>query len=223
MALVDILFPRKCLACGRKGRYVCRGCLASLKILKQLCPYCEKASIDGLTHAKCLKKLSINGVYSLWPYEGVIREAILKLKYRFARKIAEELSEYIYLFFKDVAVFPKGSILTPIPLYWLRENFRGFNQSEIIAKMLAEKLGWSFEEGILLRRKLRQPQTMLKGKKRRENIRGVFVLNPKYKSTLSKSYILFDDVYTTGSTLKEAAKVLKRNGASLVWGLTIAR
>lgn len=223
MVLVDILFPKKCLACGREGRYVCKECVGAQELLKQLCPYCEKVSIDGLTHASCLRKLGLNGVYSLWPYEGVIREAILKLKYKFARLIAEELSEYIYLFLKDVPIFPKGSVLTPIPLYWLRENFRGFNQSEVIAKTLSKKLGWSFEEDVLLRKKLRLPQTMLAGKKRRENIRGVFTLNPKYKYSLSQSYILFDDVYTTGSTLKEAAKVLKRNGVTRVWGLTIAR
>ncbi len=222
MNLVDLLFPRNCLGCGRGGQYICSICISKLPRVDQLCPVCEKASIDGVTHVRCLKKQSIDGVYSLWPYQGVIRSSILKLKYKFATQIAEELSDFAFSVLKDTPIFPEKSVFTPIPLYWIRKNFRGFNQSEIIGKRLAEKMDWDFDPDILYRRKFGRPQTELRGKDRRKNVRGVFCLNPKYK-LLSTSYILFDDVYTTGSTLKEAGKVLKRNGVEKVWGLTIAR
>ena len=222
MDFFDLIFPKNCLSCGRQGNYICQSCINKLVLLKQLCPYCEKASTDGVTHIKCLKKLRLSGVFSIWPYEGVIRTAILKLKYKFAKEIAKELSEYMANYLKNQPIFPKNLTLTPIPLYFLRENFRGFNQSELVGEPLTKKMGWDFNSDILIRKRFRRPQTELKGKERRRNIKGVFSMNPSYKLQTT-SYILFDDVYTTGSTLKEAAKVLKRNGAKEVWGLTIAR
>lgn len=225
MGLIDILFPKKCLSCGSEGRYACTNCIEKLPTFKQLCPYCEKASVDGITHIKCLKKLSIDAVYTLWPYQGVVRTAILKLKYRFATQIAEELAENMVSRLRNVPVFPENSVLVPIPLYFLKENFRGFNQSELIGEILAKKMGWEFKPDILIRKKMRQAQTQLKGDERIKNIRGVFAFNKNYQSPITnyQSLILFDDVSTTGSTLKEAAKVLKRNRARHVWGLTIAR
>ncbi|KKQ52965.1 hypothetical protein A2865_01975 [Candidatus Woesebacteria bacterium RIFCSPHIGHO2_01_FULL_39_17] len=226
MDLISLIFPKTCLGCGREGKYICRLCIDRIPFLKQLCPYCEKAALDGVTHSKCLKKLRLNGVFSVWAYEGVVRTAILKLKYKFAKEIAKELSEYMAIYLVNQPIFPKNSILTPIPLYFLKENFRGFNQSELIGELLADQMGWNFNSDILIRKRLRRPQTELKGKERRENVRGVFAFNSKHKLTnqpINKSFLLFDDVYTTGSTLKEAAKVLKRRGAGEVWGLTIAR
>lgn len=222
MGLTDIFFPKTCLSCEKTGSYICTSCIKKVKRVKQVCPYCEKASVDGVTHTKCLKKLSLNGVYSVWVYEGVIRKALIKLKYKFATEIAEEISGYLSFILEDEQIFPRNSVLIPIPLYWLKENFRGFNQSMLIGRVLAEKMGWNFNPKILIRKRLNRPQTELKGKERRKNIKGVFSLKPN-SYLLPTNYILFDDVYTTGSTLKEATKVLKRNGAKAVWGLTIAR
>ena len=121
-------------------------------------------------------------------------------------------------------MLPKSAILIPIPLYWHRKNWRGFNQVEEVGKIVAERIGWGFSSDILIRKAHRRPQTELKGDKRRKNIRGVFSFNSDYRllKTENRPLILFDDVYTTGSTLKETGKVLKRNGAKSVWGLTLA-
>jgi predicted amidophosphoribosyltransferase len=83
-------------------------------------------------------------------------------------------------------------------------------------------MNWKIVTNLLLRKKWTAHQVGLKGKERRENIRNVFALNSicNIQNTI---YILFDDVYTTGSTLKEAVKVLKRAGVQNVWGLTVAR
>jgi len=123
MVFLDLLFPRNCLGCGRGGQYVCSFCISKLPKVDQLCPVCEKASIDGVTHVRCLKKLSIDGVYSLWPYQGVVRTSILKLKYKFATQIAEELSNFSFSVLKNTPIFPEKFVLTPIPLYWIRKNF----------------------------------------------------------------------------------------------------
>ena len=222
MGLTDFLFPKACLGCKRGGFYICGSCIEKLPSLKQVCPYCERASVDGFTHVKCKKALGLDGTLALWPYTGVIRKAILGLKYKLAREIAKELSDFAVLSLQKTPMFRGELIIVPIPMYWVKENYRGFNQSELIARLVAKNLGWNFSPDLLVRTKLRRSQTELKGRQRQENIRGVFAIKPSYK-LLSTSYLLFDDVYTTGSTLKEAAKVLKRNGAKNVWGLTIAR
>jgi len=193
--------------------------------LRHICPVCQRLSADGVTHAKCRKPLGLSGLTCLWPYEGVLRGAILALKYKFAREIAREFSVYIKdELQKHLVSLPKEGILLPVPLYWYRENFRGFNQSELLGKAIAQELGWEFNSGILVRRRLKKPQTLLNEAQRRKNIRGAFSLNPEASNVKSyKSIVLFDDVFTTGSTLKEACRVLKSKGAERVWGLTVAR
>ncbi|KKQ42197.1 MAG: Phosphoribosyltransferase [Microgenomates group bacterium GW2011_GWC1_37_8] len=233
MTLIDLLFPKECLGCKRPGSYICSSCINKLSSIKLLCPECQKPAVDGITHIRCKKKLGMDALVNLWPYQGVIRQAVIKLKYKFVGEVAEELSELACKRIdSDLALFPKNATLIPVPLYWLRENFRGFNQSEKIGKILAKKMGWNFVPDLLVRRKLRQPQTQLTAEKRKENVKGVFSLNPNHQALQPKAdrpldettnHILFDDVYTTGSTLKEATRVLKRNGAGQVWGLTIAK
>jgi ComF family protein len=223
MGLLDLLFPIACLNCKKEGVYICSSCLNKLPEIETICPVCERASIDGFTHIRCKKKLGLDGLISLWPYEGVVRKGILALKYKFAREVAYEFTKHVI--FKLRAGnnhVPIKANLIPIPLYWYRENWRGFNQSELIGGAIADKMGWGFTPNFLIRRKQGRPQTELSGDKRRKNIKNVFSINSIYQLQ-STSYILFDDVYTTGSTLKEACKVLKRKGAKEVWGLTIAR
>jgi len=186
---------------------------------------CLRPSVDGFTHTKCLKPLSIDGIISIWPYKGVIRSAILALKYKFVKEVSENLSLLTIQKVKDLFFFQKsGGILTTVPLYWSRKNFRGYNQVDEIGKSISENFNLAFYPDLLFRQKLTPPQVMLSRQERTKNVQGVFALNPKYKSVINDAFIIvLDDVYTTGSTLKEAAKVLKRSGARKVWGLTIAR
>lgn len=226
MSFSDLLFPKRCVECGKHGSYICESCIKRIGPPRLACPMCSRPSIDGMTHSKCLRPHSINGAYSLWGYNGVVRKAILGLKYKFASQIAEDLVEFVINNLeKSKLTFGKNARFTTIPLYWRRENWRGFNQSELMGRAISSKLGWDFKPDLLKREKFTRPQTELRGKERKGNIRGVFSLNPDYQSlTIShQPLILFDDVWTTGATIKEAAKVLKRNGAKKVWGLTLAR
>ncbi len=222
MDFLDIFFPISCLECGKEGHYLCETCLSKVGKARLFCPECHKSSIDGATHAKCRKKRSIDFAFAPWDYSGVVRKAILKLKYNFAYKIADDLAnKFVEKVGRDVPILPKDAILIPVPLYKLRQNWRGFNQAEELGKVIAGKMKWSYETNALIRNKKTIPQTDLKGKERSTNLLDAFSLSPNYH-LVSTTYILFDDVLTTGSTLKEACKVLKRNGAKVVWGLTIA-
>jgi ComF family protein len=228
MSIVDLIFPKKCFGCNRNGKFICEVCIRKVKLAKQICIGCEKPAIDGMTHVRCKRPLRLDACTSIWNYDGVIRKALINLKYKFAFKIAEELADNIASFLlKKNFVLPKEAILIPIPLHRFRANWRGFNQVEEIGKLVCQKMGWEFQPDILVRKKVRRPQTELKGDKRQQNIRGVFSINSKYKNSnllaTNHNLLIFDDVLTTGATIKEAGKVLKRNGAKQVWGLTIAR
>ncbi|MCX6703995.1 MAG: hypothetical protein NTZ07_00965, partial [Candidatus Woesebacteria bacterium] len=122
---------------------------------------------------------------------------------------------------------PIKGVLVPIPIHWHRENVRGFNQSEEIGGQVAKQMGWEFNPEILVKIKPTFSQVELSVEQRKQNLKGVFALVSKFHNkvgySLPDSIILFDDVFTTGSTLNEAAKVLKRAGVGKVWGLTIAR
>ena len=121
----------------------------------------------------------------------------------------------------------------PIPLHKKRLKNRGFNQAELLAKEIAEHYSLCLETEILKRKQAIIPQAKIKNHKaRRANIKNIFEIDPKFtkkcvvkKQNLlkDKTIILIDDVTTTGATLSEAAKILKRAGTKEVWGLVVAK
>ena len=154
----------------------------------------------------------------------MIRKTILAIKYKFTYDVASGLAEACVIKLWNTPITTLGrdeAILVPIPLHKSRERWRGFNQSEKIGELVAKGLGWEFSPDLLVRKIATKSQTELKKKDRKGNVRGVFAINANYP-LLSTSYLLFDDVWTTGSTLKEACRALKQNGVKTVWGLTIA-
>jgi ComF family protein len=224
MNLLDLVFPKTCLECGRPGSYICSDCVAKVRLARPICPYCEQLTINGTTHIRCQQKCGLSGLVSIWEYEGVIRKAILALKFRYATEIASLLNFFIVekLRTPDSRFTIRGSsILVPIPLHWHRQNVRGFNQSVEVGKSVASALGWKFEPDLLIKKQPTVSQMELSGDRRRQNLKDAFVLGPRFK--IPDSITVFDDVFTTGSTLREAAKVLRMAGVKKVWGLTIAR
>lgn len=223
MGLIDILFPVTCLECRREGKYICPDCLIKTRILPQVCPYCERQSVDGFTHSKCHKKLGLDDLTSLWKYEGVIKKAILSLKFKHAFEVGYELSEMFSSFLlKNDLYIPPEAVLIPIPMFWYKENVRGFNQAALIGKSVSLALKLSFNE-LLIKTRQTVPQVDLGLNERKKNTIGVFEILPSKISKNNQNILLFDDVFTSGSTLREACKVLKRAGFENVWGLTVAR
>jgi ComF family protein len=113
-------------------------------------------------------------------------------------------------------------ILIPIPLEKKKLKWRGFNQSEEIGKKLAENLKIPIFSNVLFKIKETRPQVELSEKERRENIRGCFLVKNK-DLIKNKKILLLDDVFTTGSTMEEAAKTLKEAGAKEIVGIVLAR
>lgn len=187
---------------------------------------CGRAAIDGMTHEACKRPQGMDGLVSLWFYKGVVRKSILKMKYQFAHAIANELASAFFVQIRKAdKPLSQNAVLVPIPLHRQRKNWRGFNQVEEVGKIIAARMGWQFNADLLARIGKRTPQTELKKREQRvKNTIGIFEFNKDYSKLLSTSYqlLIFDDVWTTGATMREAAKVLKRNGAKNVWGLTLA-
>jgi len=209
--LCDILFPKICLNCQSEGSYLCEDCQATLEI----------SSIH--------QRFPINNLSDLYfalSYQNpLIKKLIEKLKYDpFIKELAKVLSSLIITHFQLLEKPPNFSkfILIPVPLDKKRLKWRGFNQAEEIGKELAKYFKIPLFSDCLIKIKKTFPQVELNEKERKENLKGAFLVKDK-NLIRNKKVLLIDDVYTTGSTMKECAKVLKESGAKEIVGIVIAR
>lgn len=204
MNFLDIIFPPVCLGCKKTGRYLCPTCLSRVEVLNKF---------DSATD-----------IFSVFKYEGVIQKAIIKIKYSFAYDIVNELADITATHILNSTLNTKNSLLVPIPLHTSRQNWRGFNQSELLGKKIAKKLTISFDKNLLIRPIKGKTQVGLAYSERVRNICGKFAVNPEHSLHLpsSQKIIVFDDVATTGSTLKEAVSVLTQTGFSNVTPVAVA-
>ena len=220
MNILDFIFPKTCASCGRVGNYLCENCSAKIESVgTQICPICTKPSISGLTHPRCKSKLSLDGIYSFVYFTLPIPQTLYKLIYKFVQTLAEELIDNMRITFP---AYLKNHTLTVVPLHSKRENWRGFNQTDILARLVAHKFKLRQEKDVLRRRKYTKNQVGLSRKNRGENVRYAFEVVDK-KIAKGKNYLIFDDVWTSGATLRNAGNALKRAEAASVWGLTLAR
>lgn len=207
MDILNLLFPRRCLGCGKIGRYFCSKCV--LKI--------NRIDLNKTIYPVRRSQDSLDGVISFFHYRGIIRQAIKTLKYRLVTDLAKELVDLISL-----SSFSKASVLVPIPLHSARLRSRGFNQAEVLGSLIANKLNIPIESNLLKRVKNTQPQAEVKNRvDRLKNIGQAFAVDQIKQ--YPKRVILFDDVFTTGATMRGAASALKQAGVKYVWGMTIAR
>lgn len=230
---LDFLFPKYCVGCGKEGNYFCDQCSSKIKTVAQVCPVCEKASPFGQTHPNCQSRYVMNGFVSFFPYDGMIKEAIHKLKYKFVTDLIKDLMRIVfdnlkkeedkkYQVFKKYLGEKKPAVV-PIPLHWYKENTRGFNQAQLIARFISLYYKIPLNTKVLKRKKWTISQTDLSEKERKKNVENIFSVSPNILISQYPNILLIDDVWTTGSTLKSAGNVLKRAGVKEVWGLTIAR
>ncbi len=220
--LWDIVFPRRCVGCGKLGNFICDSCRKRIEYFdNQVCPYCERPNPYGLTHPRCQKPLCLDGMFTLAHYRGPIREAIRQIKYRSAFAISLELAELINLHYDHHYTF---DCFVPVPLAKKRKRKRGFNQAEKLAEALSKELGNKPVTKLLLRKRETKPQFGLAYKDRQSNVREAFAIANGHSSLVTgHSFCLVDDVATTGSTIFECAKVLKKAGASRVFAICVAR
>ena len=228
---LDLFFPQFCLGCGQEGKLICQDCLSTIEILEyQFCPFCKtpKRVLDRGT-CKSHRKMNLDGLFAATSYENHLVKTLIKnFKYEpFSKTLREPLAFLIIAHFflsenKKILETHEKSLFIPVPLSDFRKRWRGFNQSEEITKVLSTFFKIPFQFNNLIKTKNTQPQVELSGKEREKNIKGIFKLkNPQ--AVEGKIIFLVDDVFTTGTTMEEAARVLKQEGGNKVWGIVIAR
>lgn len=162
----------------------------------------------------CLSKIKITNPKPFIPCSfhknPILRKAIHKFKYSFYKDLAKPLTGLLKP--------PRNAIIIPIPLHKKRLSFRGFNQSEELAKHLPNKT-----LNLLQRVKKTSSQAKLNKQERKSNIKGSFEINPNVQlPSKSSTLLLLDDVCTTFSTMNEAALTLKKNGYNIVHAMALA-
>ncbi len=217
---------------------VCEDCLASIVPLSgELCRVCgERLATPFLVNAQAdLAKCEVcrraappyTQAVAYGSYDRALRELIHLLKYSAILPAAKVLgrltAEAMARIEPNLGLFK--ALVIPIPLYSAKSRQRGFNQAELIAKAALKVIGnhrFEFAGHLLHRTRATQSQIGLSSHQRRENLRGAFaVTNPD--AIKGREIVLIDDVLTTGTTVSECARVLRRAGASKVWVVTTAR
>lgn len=207
--LIDLLFPKRCVFCNEAGFWICPTCIKKIEHL------------DHFLIRQNFRHLS--GTIAFFRFSGPLREAIHALKYEGVKELAEPLADLIVAQLKEQDLeFLGGRILIPVPLHRFKLASREFNHSVLLAEKLAEKLNLELEKDVLIKSRSTPAQIELKAKERKANLRGAFAVRHQ-EGIKNRKILLVDDVITTGATLDECAKVLKKAGARNVWALVLAR
>lgn len=218
---LDWLYPPACGGCGRAGFRWCPVCQEQISRLPEpLCSICGlPRQVEGICAGCLAEKPPYQALRSWVAFEGPIRQALHRLKYRRNLALGEALA-------RPMAEFVAGlgwpvEMVIPIPLAAKRMQERGYNQVGLVARPLAARTGWRYAPRALTRPRETRSQVGLSAAERRENVRGAFRAAPE--QVAGRTVLLVDDVATTGATLNAAAEALLCAGAREVYALTIAR
>ncbi len=221
-ALLGVLYPERCLFCRvvlPEGSKIplCPQCAPSFKMVGHICPHCESFGLAPFACSCRPAHYPLGGLFCLSFYEKNWREILLALKFRQQRSLARPLGLWLG---EEIHKNAKNdfSLVVPVPLHRLRERERGYNQSALLAKNVAQALNLPYKN-LLERTVATRSQTALTRQQRRENVRGAFRL--KSAPARGARILLVDDIFTTGATITEAASLLVKEGA-LVQGAVAA-
>jgi ComF family protein len=219
--ILDTIFPPRCLNCGLLGRFICSDCRAKIiKIKKSNCPFCRKESFGGEVCVTCKRKYHLSGVVAYGHFRDPIwKEIIHRYKYSGISAAGTELAELLAVTVMDNG--PSFDVIVSVPVSRKRLNERGYNQAEV----LAVELGHLVQKptlGVLKKKIHTASQVGLKRKDRLDNLKGAFETNNGVVIK-GQRVLLIDDVFTTGATMDECARVLRKSGAQQVWGAVLAK
>lgn len=217
-AIIEMIYPRRCAGCQRRGYWVCDDCDQALHRFTP--PWCLRCGAPpALIPCRCNDVPSTLAMLrSAALYEGWLGSAIRSFKYAGESARAEHLASLLAPLMSD---FPAIDVLMPVPLHPRRERQRGYNQSRLLAIPLGQATSIPMRE-LLVRERQTSQQVGLNESARRANVRGAFVARPDVDFT-GRRVILVDDVMTTGATLGSCAEALHQAGAAWVGAVTLAR
>ena len=207
-----MLFPPVCGICGKLDKNsLCNKCKIRL----------QKNALCKIENYKDTSSYFDEHIY-LFQYTGEIRETILKYKFNEKSYIYRTFLEFIKNNEEMCSQIKKYDIIIPVPVSKKRFKQRGYNQSALIAKNLAKTLNIDYKENVLIKIKDNKPQSEMGQDKRKSNVKDVYKIKNKEK-IYQKKVLILDDIFTTGNTVNECAKVLIENSANNVGIFTIAK
>lgn len=234
--LLNLIYPPACLICNTKlldvqqqNLSICEGCLSKIK--KNQPPYCIKCgrSLRGLTDNvetcwECTgRDFDYERSWSCTLYEGLTKEALHLLKYSGKLSLSNLFCSLLVQFLEENPEVLNGIEATlAVPLHNVKFRERGFNQAHILSSAVVKKFGLKDLSYCLKRAVATRPQSELDKKERFDNIKGTFEVTAPLLIS-GKNLLMVDDLFTTGATLNECAKVLRKAGAKKIHCLTFAR
>jgi ComF family protein len=228
---VSLLYPPLCTICGRSiraGEYLCDQC--ETKAVRIVAPFCQKCSepFDGaitgvFTCANCAHRtIYFDAAVAAYRGRGIVREVIHEFKYGRRIHLRHLVARWLRSALDDERLLGRCfDVIIPVPLHPTRQRERGFNQATLLAELLSAQTSIRCKP-LLERTRYTTTQTALDRSERMENLHNAFRLR-KNADVRGLRVLLIDDVLTTGSTLNECARVLKRAGAFSAHAATAAR
>lgn len=222
---LGLLYPRTCYFCGKLSREpICGACREKVFYITE--PRCKKCGkpVRYAQQEYCRDCQRQTFYYeqgrNLWIHKGAVPWSVYQFKYHNRRVFGEFYAQEFYRLYGDWIRSKKIDRIIPIPLHKKRRRQRGYNQAEIVARCLGRLMNIPVESKALVRTACTKPQKLLDNRERKKNVRGAFaVKDPKLQF---QNILLIDDIYTTGSTIDEAARVLVEKGHNKIWFLTIS-
>lgn len=224
--LLQLLFPGRCPVCDEivvpYGERICLGCMDKLQLLTP--PWCmkcgKKLENEGEFCRDCKEKQHIyTRGRALYEYRSVA-SSVYRMKYggrqEYASYFGEEMATYLKDFIQQIQ--PDG--IVPIPLHKRRLCTRGYNQAALLARALGESMSIPVYEKMLVRTKNTKPLKLQNPIERQNNLKKAFIIGEN--DVKLKTILIVDDIYTTGSTINEAARVLRQQGVEEIYFVTLA-
>lgn len=210
--MLELIYPPVCGICNEINKeYICENCKSKL----------NKYSINKIIDCRKNKQVYYDYQIKILRYEDIVRKKIIDYKFNEKNYLYKTLEKIILNDKKIFGFLKRYDIIVSVPMYKKRKLERGYNQTELIAKELAKDLNLTVSNKTLKKSKDTKKQSTLTKTERIQNIKNAFVIT-EASNVENKKVILFDDIITTGSTLNECSRILKKAGAKEVAILTIA-
>jgi len=228
-----VVFPSCCKICGQflespEEKVVCQDCFEQVEIHRgEVCQVCGRLFYfregQPLICQECLKDQPFFTRHrAAAAYAGVLKQLIILFKYHGHESLKKPLARLLLKNQEVQEILESVDLVIPVPLHPSREKERGFNQAELLAEEIARKIGKPVARGVLIKTRKTLAQVSLEAEDRKHNLKGAFAVKKPGKIT-GRKVLLVDDVFTTGSTSQECARILLEAGASEVRVVTLAR
>ncbi|MFU8772335.1 MAG: double zinc ribbon domain-containing protein [Anaerolineales bacterium] len=220
-AAMDLLYPPYCGGCKIRGDRFCADCFNKVEIIQPpTCDYCGYPQNYPGSCWKCKNDPPVYNALRSWAaFSGPLRQVLHRLKYQHDRGLGELLSHHLIEFLQQLEW--KIDLVVPVPLGLVRQNERGYNQADLLARPLAMGCGYVYRKNAVRRIRETRSQVGLTAKQRMLNVDGAFKADPLLVT--NQCILIVDDVTTSGATIKACASALLEAGAREVYGLTLAR